>query len=431
MASHLGYGRAVNFASVQLPEVDVTLSENGQVVEDTNSLTSGGWKTKLVGLVEWGASLSGKIGAVAGYLTTLKKGGTPTAVTGEPFSQLTGDIYQIDTAAKQVWSESVVPTVYDVLDLVASGTYQWTASGSGTDEYYLEADGGGDPSFASPDQVIEDGSVMTAGSPGSLSAGEYGYGDNDTLGFSTLYVRLAATGDPDSQADGFVQGGPEVDSGDIDSFDYLFGKVTFDSGYTVNGTITADLTYIPLAAVAQAQNYDLSLSGDVVDVTDYPTAQANSGTRVQRVGLIEASLSVDRLEDLSHTFEASLLARAPLMVEVVSANGDLTIRGWWIQSSLEKSGGVADAIMEGLQFELYGRNQNNIGYSAAAGLNSGIAALLSNLLARTAATLQYQIDGTDGIEGSAYVSSFGLSGELEGVDNWSADLVSGGALSTI
>jgi len=46
---------------------------------------------------------------------------------------------------------------------------------------------------------------MVLGTLGSLAAGEYGYGDNDSLGYQTMYVRLTATGDPDSQAADFVE----------------------------------------------------------------------------------------------------------------------------------------------------------------------------------------------------------------------------------
>jgi hypothetical protein len=39
----------------------------------------------------------------------------------------------------------------------------------------------------------------------ALTAGTWDYADNDTLGFSTIYVRLSDGADPDSKADGYVQ----------------------------------------------------------------------------------------------------------------------------------------------------------------------------------------------------------------------------------
>lgn len=92
------------------------------------------------------------------------------------------------------------------LTSIRSATYKWTASGSGTDEFYLELAAGGDPSISpEPNFVYENGAPMASGTMGSLTAGQWDYGDNDTLGYSTVYVRLTATGDPDGQAAGFVQ----------------------------------------------------------------------------------------------------------------------------------------------------------------------------------------------------------------------------------
>jgi len=74
--------------------------------------------------------------------------------------------------------------------------FQWTASGSGTNEYYFEMAGGGDPNFLEPQSVRLDGVTLTQGTLGSLGNTEWGYGDTDSLGYSTVYVRYD-TSDPD------------------------------------------------------------------------------------------------------------------------------------------------------------------------------------------------------------------------------------------
>lgn len=84
------------------------------------------------------------------------------------------------------------------LDLSNTTTYRWTASGSGTAEYYCELAAGGDPSLTRPDYVVIDGTTYEIGTLGSLSAGTWGWGDNDTLGFSTVYLRLSSGADPDT-----------------------------------------------------------------------------------------------------------------------------------------------------------------------------------------------------------------------------------------
>ena len=86
-------------------------------------------------------------------------------------------------------------------------TYQWTASGSGTGEYYCEALGGGNPGLADPDHVVMNGTVRSQATLGSLTAGTWNYGDNDVLGWDTIYVRLDDDADPDSKAAGWLRTG--------------------------------------------------------------------------------------------------------------------------------------------------------------------------------------------------------------------------------
>lgn len=90
-----------------------------------------------------------------------------------------------------------------------NGIYKWTASGSGTAEYYLELFGGGNPGISDPGTTT--GAItgndlnFANGTMGSLAVSQFDYGDNDTLGFSTIYVRLADGTDPDSKPLDFVK----------------------------------------------------------------------------------------------------------------------------------------------------------------------------------------------------------------------------------
>jgi hypothetical protein len=88
---------------------------------------------------------------------------------------------------------------------IVNDGYQWTASGSGTNEYYCDVDGGGDPGLTAPAALLINGSVVTEGTAGSLTAGQWDWADNDTLGYSTVYVRLTGGGDPDAQDDDHIE----------------------------------------------------------------------------------------------------------------------------------------------------------------------------------------------------------------------------------
>ena len=101
----------------------------------------------------------------------------------------------------------------DARTSIVNSTYKWTASGSGTDEYYVELAAGGDPSMSSSIiTTYQDDNRMVAGTAGSLAAGEWDYADNDTLGYSTIYVRLTGGEDPDDKGQGWVEYALGVDT---------------------------------------------------------------------------------------------------------------------------------------------------------------------------------------------------------------------------
>ena len=93
--------------------------------------------------------------------------------------------------------------------MAISSNYTWTKSSRGTNEYYLTAAGGANPNLAAPVYVVTSGSTYySQGTPGSLSpsVGQWGWGNNDSLGFSTIYART-----PDDASPAYASGMPNVD----------------------------------------------------------------------------------------------------------------------------------------------------------------------------------------------------------------------------
>lgn len=96
---------------------------------------------------------------------------------------------------------------------VRTAAYSWTLSGSGTNEYYLRTSTNANPNIPFPavvltnlgTEVSPNYAPTTRGNPGSLAADRWGFGDNDGLGYSTLYVRLAAGNDPDTGINNLLQ----------------------------------------------------------------------------------------------------------------------------------------------------------------------------------------------------------------------------------
>ncbi|WP_299078812.1 right-handed parallel beta-helix repeat-containing protein [uncultured Paraglaciecola sp.] len=82
------------------------------------------------------------------------------------------------------------------------GDFSWTESPSQSGEYYVTRTGGANPGFDAEPNFIGIASSFagmenltekrTKGTMGSLAAGEFDYGDNDTLAFNTIYYRPAS-----------------------------------------------------------------------------------------------------------------------------------------------------------------------------------------------------------------------------------------------
>ena len=87
----------------------------------------------------------------------------------------------------------------EIVRTLVTGSGHWTASASGTNEYFYTA-----AVNSEPDNVYENAVAMVAGIVGSLAAGEWVYADNDTIGSSRIYVRLTDDADPDVKSLGFL-----------------------------------------------------------------------------------------------------------------------------------------------------------------------------------------------------------------------------------
>lgn len=88
-----------------------------------------------------------------------------------------------------------------LLSLVDGSSDYWTESTEQANEYYETNEQPG----TKPKAVYIDGDQATEGTLGSLGQGEWAYGDNDSLGYDTVYVRLSDDSDPDSKSEDYVQ----------------------------------------------------------------------------------------------------------------------------------------------------------------------------------------------------------------------------------
>lgn len=89
--------------------------------------------------------------------------------------------------------------------IVESTIYKWTQSVANGNEYHVELLAGGDPGLTEPTKVFFNQTIGTEGTMGSLAVEGWDYGDNDTLGYDTVYVRLTGNVDPDTKANRWIE----------------------------------------------------------------------------------------------------------------------------------------------------------------------------------------------------------------------------------
>lgn len=229
----------------------------------------------------------------------------------------------------------------------------------------------------------------------------------------------------------FEDNGTPVNVSNIESINYLFGRVTFTSGYSVTGPITvASGSYLPLATVAQNTGaFEIALTADVLDATTRPDAQGNGGLKVNKVGLIDSSASAERLDDLQRVYKDLLIARTPFVIESKLAGGALITRGWYTLRTVNGEGAVDGLEMENMEFAPYGPAAGEaFSYLATGSFNAGLLAALDAFFARDTVEVKYLIDSENGHAINCYVSQLTISADMS-TETFNLSLVGAGALS--
>lgn len=106
----------------------------------------------------------------------------------------------------------VTEAIEHFADLDLSIGHEWHRSSQGEGEYYVTGPGGTrshvtDRIKIRPDSILKVGGVDIGGAvgyAGSLEGTSFGYGDNDDLGFETLYLRLEDGANPRSKGRDYV-----------------------------------------------------------------------------------------------------------------------------------------------------------------------------------------------------------------------------------
>ena len=128
---------------------------------------------------------------------------------------------------------------------------------------------------------------------------------------------------------------------DVEWFDYLFGRIKFNTGYTVTGPVTIDVTYFGTSVLGRGNSYTLTMSAATKDLSTFNTTQANGGYRTFDPGLRTVELEIDGIFDAATNAKSDLAARNELIVEIDPAGDGLSVaRGFFRITSAPQSGDV-------------------------------------------------------------------------------------------
>lgn len=141
-----------------------------------------------------------------------------------------------------------------------------------------------------------------------------------------------------------------VSAANIESIDLLFGKVTFDAGYSIVGAITMDATYIPLSLVAVAKSFGLSTDAGLVENTTFVgSADPAYGYKTRQATIGDYSLTFSLWDDETAEFEANVSAGDRLVFVIGPGNdpasADVThLRARCVFESFDRSAEVGGLL---------------------------------------------------------------------------------------
>lgn len=328
-----------------IPGPSASLAVDGEAIDDT--ILGQTWQSEFTGLLNWSVESEGYYKGVAGYCATILSNGTPVTTTGEAMSQVTGQVYRINDANKEIWDRTATITVYDgVTDVTSS----------------------------------------------------------------------------------------------VAEFDYLFGKVTFDSGYTVVGAITVDVDYIPVAAFGKPQSFTLTQTSNALDTSDLPTTCGNNGFRTYAPGLRTVTVDIEGIFDATEDFNQDLIDRNEYILEI-SADGSTKkslCRGFFRLTSKNQSGSVGDNEIESVTFSLNVPSASYIPFGwdheNDTTLSTAIIKTLDAFLEETTLDVQYLpngVGGAGGQTGDCIVTDVTLTNSIDSLPAFTLSYQGTGALADV
>lgn len=227
-----------------------------------------------------------------------------------------------------------------------------------------------------------------------------------------------------------------VSAANIQSIDYLFGRVTFISSYTPTTPITITGAWFATATIAKGRQFTLTETAEGVQNTTFEIAQANNGHHTFEYGLKTVSLEIGGVFSAANDFQDLVKNRAELIIEINPDGSNQSVaRGYFKAMTNSDSGNVGDLEEETISFTLSVPPVDNmqspfLWAHTSTTLSVGIQKCLAAWENKTELLAQYLPFGTlltGGKEGQVIVTEISLSGGLEAMNEFSITLQGTGA----
>ncbi len=227
-------------------------------------------------------------------------------------------------------------------------------------------------------------------------------------------------------------------TGDVASYDFLFGKVTFDSSYSVTEPVTVDVDYFPTVALGKGKGFTLTMQANAIDTTTFALAQANGGYNTNDPGLRTVAVDLEGLEDTSGALDDALEARNELIIEIDAVGDGLAIaRGFFKTINYGTSGDVGALEEESVAFSLNVPIQNAANPEAidipfgwqiggAATLATSLQKVITAWETETKLDVQYLPDGINGDKGDCVVTELTMSTGLDAMVEFNLEFMGDG-----
>lgn len=237
----------------------------------------------------------------------------------------------------------------------------------------------------------------------------------------------------------------------VESIDFLYGKITFQSGYTPSGPITVTGKYFTKTTIAKGKSFNLTQSMAPIDDTDFVTAQANGGRNTYEYGLKTVQLEVGGIYDSTNGWLDAIAARNRLIIEIApvgNAGSESRCRGFFKVNRQSQSGDVGALEEETINFTLAVPQQTDVAttggfdnellltpfrwdHPSGTKLNSAVIAVLNAWEGDLKIDVRYLSDGTNGQRADAVVAEASLTGGLEAINEFACTFNIDGALTAV